>query len=166
MKRSLLLFLVLSGTVIGCQKSEMTNADTYFTASKDKDKWQATTVGAHLSSGSNMFTVYGTRRDKKYYREEQIRVTFKSGAINESGTVTSFESEFFELVGGDAISNSFVSTAADPDNAITITRIDTVNHELEGNFELRLKRNPHWTQQTEYMEIRNGKFKVSYTQAP
>ncbi|HEY0898193.1 MAG TPA: hypothetical protein VGD90_02620 [Sphingobacteriaceae bacterium] len=166
MKRSFLLFLVLSGTVIGCQKSEMTNTDTYFTASKDKDKWQATTVAAHLSSGSNIFTVYGTRRDKKYYQEEQIRFTFTTGSINESGTVTNFESEFLDIVGGDGISNSFASRAADPGNAVTITRIDTVNHELEGNFELRLKRNPHWTQQTEYLEIRNGKFKVKYTQAP
>lgn len=161
-----LFFVVLLVVVTGCQKSEMTNTDNYFTALKDKDKWQATTMAAHLSSDSNMFTVYGTRRDKKFYQEEQIRVTFKSGSINESGTVTAFESEFLDIVGGDGISNSFASRAADPGNAVTITRIDTINHELEGNFELRLKRNPHWTQQTEYLEIRNGKFKVKYTQAP
>jgi hypothetical protein len=167
MKRSfVLLFLGLLGTLPGCRKMETIDKDSHFIAVKGRDEWQATTVYAHYSSGSETFVVSGSQRHKKYYQDEQIRFSFKSGAIGSSGTVTSFESEFMDIVGGDGIANSFASSAGDPGNILTITGIDTVNHVLEGKFELRLKRNPHWTREAEYLEFRNGKFKVNYIQAP
>jgi len=168
MKRSLiLLFLVFTAVLSGCKKTELPlNKDSHFTAVKDQDQWQAATVYAHYSTGTETFVVSGSRPDKKYYQEQQIRLSFKSGAITPSGTVTTFESEFLDIVGGDGISNSFSSSATDPGNALIITTIDTVNHVLEGSFELRLKRNPHWTKEAEYLEFRKGQFKVNYNQAP
>lgn len=165
MKRFVFLvaFLTLAAS---CEEEAQLDRDFVFDGLVNQKEWRATQASAHFFPSANTFQISGTKRDSKYYQEEQIRLSFTTSASKEAGGVPDFQGQFLDIVGGDAVSNSFAASSTDAGNSLTITKIDTINRVIEGNFELRLKRDPHWTKEQEYLDVKKGGFKVKYRLVP
>jgi hypothetical protein len=163
-KLFLCILAVISFT--SCQKETLPETEHFLNAQVDNTEWLATSVSAHYSVSGKTFGVSGIRMDPKYYREEWIRLNFSPAEIDQSGNVRNFAAEFWDMVGGDVIAESFSASSAEQGNMLTISRIDPVNRILEGEFVLRLKHDSRETTAGSYLVVQKGKFRVIYTDAP
>jgi hypothetical protein len=103
------------------------------------------------------------KRDSVYYQEEWLQFHFKLSDIQESDELTPFTSKWYYIIGGDAISNSFVMDTTFQ-NQLIITALDTANKQISGTFQVKLMGDNRHSSQNETMLYENGVFNINYTE--
>ncbi|MGV8137778.1 MAG: hypothetical protein AB2L20_21420 [Mangrovibacterium sp.] len=162
-KNSILLCMLIVISLISCEKEDENKivTDSSFYALKNDSKWISTSSWANYSLNDKKIVIVGAKRDSKYYQDEQLRLTFKTTDISESHTVTNFYSKWDFIVGGDAISDTYI---IDPtyNNLIIIDSFDTIAKQVTGTFEIKLIRDKFRSDLGETMLYKNGAFKLNY----
>jgi len=83
--------------------------------------------------------------------------------ISKSNTVTNFYSEWNFIVGGDAISDTYIIDST-YNNLITIALFDTIAKQVTGTFEIKLVRDKFRSDLGETMLYKSGAFKLNYNE--
>jgi len=156
------LFIIL---FISCNKTkeEKLPDDSSFYALKDDSDWITTSNWTTYSKNTGEIIVTGVKRDSVYYQEEWLQFQFKLSEIADSEELTPFTSKWYYIIGGDAISNSFVMDTTFQ-NQLTITEFDTDNKQISGTFQVKLMGDNRYSSQDETMLYKNGAFNISYTE--
>jgi hypothetical protein len=160
---TLLITLSISFCFISCEKKENTEIDfvSSFKALKNEASWVSTSSWANFSKTEEKFFISGAKRDSEYYQEEVLYFNFYLSDISKSNVVERFYAEWYYIVGGDVISDSYLidSTA---DNLIQITSIDTIGKHISGNFIINLIRDKRRSDKGELIQYKNGQFDLNY----
>ncbi len=165
MKKVTLISVFLSVILlVSCNKenSEDLKVDSSFYALKDGSSWITTSYRAYYSKSAGNFALTGAKRDSVYYQEEWLHLSFSISDIGETGESTPFNSQWYYVVGGDAIADAFELDTT-YQNQLVITALDTVNKHISGTFLVKLIGDSHHISQGETMLFRNGVFDLNYT---
>jgi hypothetical protein len=166
MKKNHILFgLLIAISLISCQKEDDNNAvpKAPFYAMKNNSEWISTSSWANYSLDDQKITIVGVKRDSQYYEDEELYFTFKTTDISRSNTVTNFESRWDLVVGGDAISDTYIMDST-YNNLIAIGIFDTITKQVTGTFDIKLVRDKFRSDLGETMLFKNGSFKLKYTE--
>jgi hypothetical protein len=173
--KAIIFFLSISVffSLSSCKKTENQKAESQkaesqkiesglsFKALKNDANWVSTFSWANYSKSEKKIYVGGTVQDKKYCQEEQLTFNFHLSDISKSNTVTSFKSEWLYIIGGDAISDSYLIDTTEY-NLIQITSFDTIKKQISGTFVIKLNRDKHYSNEGEFFQFKDGVFNVKY----
>ena len=162
-KSIILLGFILFISLISCEKDEKKDfkTDSSFYAIKNDNEWISTCSWANYSKTDKKFVIVGSKRDSVYYQDEKLYFTFKTNDISKSNTVTNFYTEWNFIVGGDAISDTYLVDST-YNNLITISLLDTTNKLISGTFIIKLTRDKFRSDLGETMLYKNGTFNLKY----
>lgn len=139
MKKTIFLFLMaLVIGFISCKEEETPVADTSdFKAVMNDESWTSNTTWANYSQAEHIFTLNATRHDPRFYRDEQLTISFELTDLTKPTTITQFSSQWYSIIGGDSFAGRFNldDSAA---NQVKITAIDPDRKVISGSFKLRL----------------------------
>lgn len=162
--KNITLLLLLFTVLLSCNNQKeisKISTESSFTAVKNDSTWKATTTYANYSKKDSMFTLTGSKRDAKYYQDEQLQLTFNISDISKSNTITNSFSKWDFIIGGDAVADTYTSENSSI-NSIRITSLDTVNKYIQGIFDLELIRTKRLSDLGEKMIFKKGNFTLKY----
>ena len=164
-KNIILLGILIVISLISCKKEDKNKiiTDSSFYAIKNDSEWISTSSWANYSLNDKKIVIVGDKRDSAYYQDEQLQFTFKTTDISKSNTVTNFYSKWDFIVGGDAISNTYIIDSS-YNNLIKIDLFDTIAKQITGTFEIKLVRDKYRSDLGETMLYKNGSFKLNYSE--
>lgn len=157
----LLLGVLMTALLLSCKKEDKDEilTDSSFHAIKNGTVWITTSSWANYNIHSREFVLGGIKTDSVYYQEEVLFFDFKADDISASNKITNFYSEWYSIVGGDAISDAYVIDST-YNNLIEINTLDTVNKQISGTFTIRLIRDKQRSNSGEVMLYENGTFSL------
>ncbi|HKM93472.1 MAG TPA: hypothetical protein VJY41_07455 [Prolixibacteraceae bacterium] len=157
-----ILFVI---SLISCEKEDDNKiiTDSSFYATKNDSEWISTSSWANYSLNDKKIVIVGVKRDSVYYQDEQLHFTFKTTDISKSNTVTNFYCEWDFIVGGDAISDTYIIDST-YNNLIKIDLFDTIAKQITGTFEIKLIRDKSRSDLGEAMFYKEGAFKLNYNE--
>jgi len=160
MRKNIISFSLLISVLFisSCNKKEkdVVLTDPSFSAKMNGSDWKAASSWANYSVNTKRFVIAGIKGD------EHLHLNFKTADISESSPVTNFDAEWNYVVGGDAVSDSYL---IDPtfNNLIEITSLDTITKKISGTFIVKLIRDKRRSDKGETQLYKNGQFKQNYT---
>ena len=164
MRKSVTLLIFLSViSLISCEKDERKEftSDSSFQAIKNENEWTSTCSWANYSITDKSFVIAGSKSNSVYYQDEKLHFAFKASDISKSNTVTNFYAEWNFIVGGDAISDTYLIDST-YNNLLTINLLDTTNKLISGTFIIKLIRDKFRSDLGETMLYKNGTFNLKY----
>ncbi|MBN1116539.1 MAG: hypothetical protein JXA77_05025 [Bacteroidales bacterium] len=142
-KNIILLGMLIVISWISCEKEKENEdkiiTDSSFYAIKNDSEWISTSCWSNYSLNDKNSLIVGAKRDAEFYQDEQLHFSFKTADISKSNTVTNFYSEWNFIVGGDAISDTYIIDSY-YNNVIVIDLFDKIAKQVTGSFEIKLVR--------------------------
>jgi hypothetical protein len=139
MKRTILLLLIaLLVGIISCKDEDVQVADASdFKAVMNDESWTSNTSWANYSQTEHTFYVNATHHDPRFYRDEQLTISFEMADLSKPATITQFSSQWYSIIGGkDLASRFYLDNSAS--NQVKIITIDPERKVISGSFKLRL----------------------------
>lgn len=161
-----LQIIVLVVVFSSCQK-ESDPAVSYqpnFKAEKNSTTWVSTNSWATYSPKEKMFYINASKSDSKYDREEVLSIAFSISDFSDSATTTNFSSEWYSIIGGDAIADRYILDGSSSENQVQITSVNTEKQIITGKFSVRLVRDSWYSTKGESFEFRSGTFSINYSE--
>lgn len=161
-----LQIIVLVVLFSSCRKESdpVVSAQTSFKAEKNSTTWVSTNSWATYSASEKKFYINASKSNSKYDREEVLSIAVSVSDFSDSVTTTNFSSEWYSIIGGDAIADRYVLDENSPENKIQITSVDTENKTITGKFSVRLVRDSWYSAKGESFEFRSGTFSINYSE--
>lgn len=165
MKRTifLLLILLLVG-ITSCKDEDAPVADASdFKAVMNDESWTSNTSWANYSQTEHTFYVNATRHDPRFYRDEQLTISFEMTDLSKPTTITQFTSQWYSIIGGkDSASRFYLDSSAS--NEITITAVIPEKKLIEGTFKIHMVRASHHDEGGEISRVIEGRFSMEYNE--
>lgn len=163
MKKTIFLFLMaLFIGFTACKEDETPVVKTSdFKAEMNDESWTSTTTWANYSQTEHTFTLNATRHDPRFYRDEQLTISFELTDLTKPTTITQFSSQWYSIIGGDSFAGRFYLDDS-VTNQVNITAIDPDRKVISGSFKLRLVSDSgEGVKGVQYLE---GHFKMEYNE--
>lgn len=132
--------------------------DFFIKAAKNGARWTAPGTGT-FSQASQEFSLLGQAGTAA--KAEVLALGLKLPASPALAPVRALPAAWRVLLGFDAVVDSYAGSPQ-----LTITRLDTVAHLVEGRFEGTLLRDKQWSAQPDSLRLTDGSFRVRYTTVP
>jgi len=146
------------------EKDPVPGSELNFKASKNDVSWKSTTSWASYSAKEQKFYISASKRDSKYYQEEVLGISFTMPDLTKPLTTNNFSSEWYYIIGGDAVSDRYTLDGTSANNQIQITSVDTEKKIITGKFSIRLIHDSWYSDKGETFQFSSGYFSVSYAE--